>query len=222
MTERINVGVLASGGGTNLQAIIDASEAGRLDAQVVVIISDNPDAGCLERARKHSIDAVHVHVPKTGTSEWVASNDEIVRALQEREVQLVAMAGYMRKIAPALLRAFPRAVMNIHPALLPAFPGTHGQRDASDYGVKLAGVTVHFADEEFDRGPIIIQGAVPVLDDDTEDTLGARILKVEHKVYPQAIQWFAQGRLEVRDRRVLLDGSPTESDLSVVWPPVEA
>ena len=111
--------------------------------------------------------------------------------------------------------------MNIHPALLPSFPGTHGQGDANDYGVKLAGVTVHFADEEFDRGPIIIQGAVPVLDADTADTLGARILQVEYQVYPQAVRWFAQGRLSIHGRRVLLDGSPAESDASIIWPPID-
>lgn len=217
----IRVGVLASGGGSNLQAIIDASEAGRMAARVVVVISDVQDAGALERARRHGIAALHVHVPRTGTPEWSVANEEIVQALRDHDVQLVAMAGYMRKVSPALLRAFPGAVMNIHPALLPAFPGTHGQRDAAEHGVKLAGATVHFADEEFDRGPIIIQGAVPVLDGDTEETLAARILQVEHRIYPQAIQWIAQGRLRVEGRRVVLDGATRESPEGLIWPPVE-
>lgn len=217
----IRVGVLASGGGSNLQAIIDASEAGRIAARVVVVISDVQDAGALERARRHGIAAVHVPIPPTGTPEWSAANDDIVQALRDHDVHLVAMAGYMRKVSPALLRAFPGAVMNIHPALLPAFPGTHGQRDAVEYGVKLAGATVHFADEEFDRGPIIIQGAVPVMDDDTAETLAARILQVEHRIYPQAIQWFAQGRLRVEGRRVVLDGASQEGAEPLIWPPVE-
>lgn len=219
MSERTRVGALASGGGTNLQAMIDASEAGRLVADIVVIISDKPDAGCLQRARDHGIEAVHIPVPKTGTPEWEEANDRIVACLKEHSVDLLVLAGYMRIVSPALLRAFPGAVMNIHPALLPSFAGTHGQRDANDHGVKLAGATVHFADEEFDTGPIIIQGAVPVLDDDTEETLARRILRIEHVIYPQAVQWFAQGRLSIQGRRVLLDGSPVETEISLIWPP---
>ena len=217
MSRRINVGILASGGGSNLQAIIDAAEAGRISAHVAVVISNKAEAGCLQRAAAHGILAVHVRVPATGTAEWEQANEAIIAVLQHHSVDLVAMAGYMRKVTPAFLRAFPGAVMNIHPALLPSFPGAHGQHAANDYGV-----TVHFADEEFDSGPIIIQGAVPVMDDDTEATLGARILQVEHQVYPQAIQWFAEGRPRVAGRRVLLDGAPTTTEASMVWPPVGA
>lgn len=221
MNERLRVGVLASGGGSNLQAILDASHSGWLAAQVVVVISDQAEARALDRARAAGAAAVHVPVPRTGTPQWEAANDHMVNLLQEHRVQLVAMAGYMRKVSPRLLQAFPGAVMNIHPALLPSFPGTHGARDAHAYGVKLAGVTVHFADEEFDRGPIIIQGAVPVLDGDTPESLAARILEVEHRVYPQAIQWFAQGRLRVAGRRVILEGEPTPAGDCLVWPPLE-
>lgn len=221
MKRLIRVGVLASGGGTNLQAIIDAAEAGRITAQVVVVISDREGAGCLERARRHGIDAVHVPVARTGTGEWVAANRRIIGELRSRQVDLVALAGYMRKVTPEFLRSFPGAVMNIHPALLPSFPGAHGQRDANEYGVKLSGATVHFADEEFDSGPIIIQGAVPALPGDTEETLAARILKVEHRIYPQAIQWFAEGRLRVEGRRVFLEGAPEPGDQSLIWPPLE-
>ncbi len=219
MQRCVAVGVLASGGGTNLQAVIDAAEAGRIAARVAVVISDREGAACLERARRHGIAAVHVPVPKTGTPEWEAANDEIIEAFTSRGVELVAMAGYMRKVTPRFLQTFGQAVMNIHPALLPSFAGQHGQRDANDYAVKLAGATVHLADEEFDGGPIIIQGAVPVLDDDTEETLAARILKVEHVIYPQAIQWFAEGRLSVVGRRVLLDGAPTVGPAALIWPP---
>ncbi len=219
MSMAIRVGALASGGGSNVQAIIEASEAGRLEAEVVVVISDNEAAGALERARNHGIDGVHVEVPKTGTAQWERANSAIISCLREHAVDLVVLAGYMRIVSPKLLRAFPGAVMNIHPALLPSFPGTHGQRDANDYGVKLAGATVHFADEQFDTGPIIIQGTVPVLDGDTAESLGARILGVEHVNYPQAVQWFAAGRLRLEGRRVLLDGSPVETDARLIWPP---
>ncbi len=221
MRNPINIGALASGGGTNLQAIIDNCEAGVIDGRVAVVISDREGSGSLERARKHGIPAVHAHVPKTGTPEWVQANRQITRVLRDHEVDLVCMAGYMRKISPDLLAAFPGAIMNIHPALLPSFPGTHGQADAHAYGVKVAGLTVHFADAEFDQGPIIIQAAVPVLDTDEEDTLVARILGLEHQAYSQAIQWFAQGRLQISGRRVIVDGVPTATDATLVWPPVE-
>ncbi len=221
MTAPIKVGVLASGAGSNLQSIIDAGEAGRINARVAVVISDREGAGCLDRARRHDIAAVYQAVPRTGTEGWMQANDRIIAVLRSHGVQLVALAGYMRKTTSALLQAFPGAVLNIHPALLPSFPGMHGQRDALEYGARLAGVTVHFADEEFDQGPIIIQGAVPVLDGDTADTLAARILAVEHRVYPQVIQWFAQGRLRLEGRRVLLDGSPTSTSEALVWPPLE-
>lgn len=219
MSKPTRVGALASGGGSNVQAIVDACQAGRIDAEVVVVISDKETAGVLQRARKCGIDAVHVKVAKTGTPEWEAANGEIIRCLREHEVDLVVLAGYMRIVSPELLRSFPGAVMNIHPALLPSFPGTHGQRDANDYGVKLAGATVHFADEQFDTGPIIIQGVVPVLNEDTADSLGARILKVEHTIYPQAVRWFSQGRLRIEGRRVLLDGAPVQTDTRLIWPP---
>lgn len=221
MTRPIRIGALASGSGSNLQAIIDNCEAGLIEGRVVVVISDVADARCLERARAHGIDAVHVTVPKTGTEAWVQANEDIIAAFKTREVDLVVMAGYMRKVTPDLIRAFPQAVMNIHPALLPSFPGTHGQRDAAEYGVKIAGLTVHFADEEFDRGPIIIQAAVPVSADDDEESLRERILRWEHRCYSQAVQWFAQGRLEIRGRRVVLLDAAEPGEQELVWPPIE-
>ena len=218
MVTQVRVGVLASGGGSNVQAILDACAQGRVDAEVAVVISDREDAGVLERARAAGVAAVWVKVARTGTPEWETDNGRIVEVLREHGVELVAMAGFMRKTTPALLRAFPGAVMNIHPALLPSFPGAHGQRDANEYEVKLAGATVHFADEEFDRGPIIIQGAVPATDGDGADTLGARILKVEHRIYPQASQWFAEGRLRIEGRKVVLADGPAPGDEALIWP----
>jgi len=214
MANRLRIGVLASGGGTNLQSIIDRCEDGRIDGEVAIVISDKPDVGALERARKHGIKAVHVEVPKTGTDGWLAADREITDELEKAGVGLVCLAGYMRMVGPHMLETFRGLVMNIHPALLPGFKGTHGQRDALEYGAKVAGATVHFADPEFDHGPIITQAAVPVREDDTPDTLGTRILRQEHEIYAQAIQWFAEGRLKVEGRRVRVEDEVTAGRLS--------
>jgi len=211
---RIRLGALASGGGTNLQSIIDRCADGRLDAEVALVISDRSEAGALDRARRHGIAARHVPVAKTGTDEWLEADRRIADAFLEAGVDLVCMAGYMRVIGPHLLGAFPHRIMNIHPALLPAFAGMHGQRDALEYGTKVAGATVHFADPDFDRGPIIIQAVVPVREDDTEATLAARILRQEHEIYAQAIQWFVEGRLRVEGRRCLVEGVDTAARIT--------
>jgi phosphoribosylglycinamide formyltransferase-1 len=211
---KLRLGALASGGGTNLQSIIDRCEDGRLDGEVVMVISDRAEAGALNRARKHGIAALHTPVAKTGTDEWLEADRRITDAFVEARVDLVCMAGYMRVIGPHLLGAFPQRIMNIHPALLPAFAGMHGQRDALEYGAKVAGTTVHFADPDFDMGPIIIQAVVPVREDDTEATLAARILRQEHEIYPQAIQWFAEGRLRVEGRRCIVEGVDTAARVS--------
>ncbi len=205
MADRINLGVFASGGGTNFQSIIDNCEAGTIDARVAVLISNREDAGALERAARHDIPALVLPVGKDLSDEFHEADAHHVEILHEHGVDLVCLAGYMRRIGSAVLEAFEHAVLNIHPALLPSFPGVHGQRDAAEYGVKVSGATVHIADKEFDRGPIVIQAAVPVLPGDDEDRLGARILVQEHRIYPQAIQWFAEGRLRVDGRRVFLD-----------------
>ncbi len=205
MADAINLGAFASGGGTNLQAIIDNCEAGKIDARVAVVISDRADAGALERARNHGIPAEHVPIKRDRSEQFLEADARHVDLLREHGVDLVVMAGYMRRIGQAVLEAYQHAVLNIHPALLPSFPGVHGQRDAVEYGVRVSGCTVHFADPEFDTGPIIIQAAVAVLPDDDEDALGARILDQEHKVYSQAIQWCAEGRLTVEGRLVRLD-----------------
>jgi phosphoribosylglycinamide formyltransferase-1 len=211
---RIRLGALASGGGTNLQSIIDRCADGRLDAQVVLVISDRAEAGALGRARRHGIEARHIPVAKTGTGEWLEADRTIADAFVEARVGLICMAGYMRVIGPHLLAAFPHRIMNIHPALLPAFKGMHGPRDALEYGAKVAGATVHFADPDFDMGPIIIQAVVPVREDDTEATLAARILRQEHEIYAQAIQWFAEGRLRVEGRRCIVEGVDTAARIS--------
>lgn len=214
MAEILRVGVLASGGGTNLQSIIDACQSGKCPAEVVAVISDREDAFALERARRYGISAIQIPVGKTGTPEWEQAEREQVAVLQEHKVGLVCLAGYMRINGPILLGAFPRAVLNIHPALLPAFPGVHVQAKAADHGVKIAGTTVHFADPEFDTGPIIIQAVVPVLDGDDGDALGTRILQQEHRIYPQAIKWFAEGRLQIEGRKVrVLDLHPEDPAL---------
>ncbi|MHB8997867.1 MAG: phosphoribosylglycinamide formyltransferase [Armatimonadota bacterium] len=202
MTELLKLGVMASGGGTNLQSIIDACQSGKCPAEVVVVLSDREDAFALERARRYGIPAVHIPVGKTGSQAWEEAERQQVEALQDHGVQLVCLAGYMRINGPILLKAFERAVLNIHPALLPAFPGVHVQTKAADHGVKIAGTTVHFADPEFDTGPIIIQAAVPAFEGDDGDSLGLRILEQEHRIYPQAIKWFAEGRLQIEGRKV--------------------
>jgi len=187
----LNIGVLISGRGSNLQAIIDACEAGDVPARVSLVISNKADAYGLERAKKHNIPTA-----------VLTSESEIVRELEKHDVGLVCLAGYMKIVGKALLRKYFGKIINIHPSLLPAFPGLHGQKQAFDYGVKFSGVTVHFVDEGCDTGPIILQAAVPVLDDDTEETLSARILTLEHKLYPQAVKLFAEGKLRVEGRKV--------------------
>jgi phosphoribosylglycinamide formyltransferase-1 len=200
--KKIKLGVLVSGRGSNLQAIIDNIQAGRLSAEIAVVISDQPDAFSLERARKHNIPAVFISAK--GYKEKREDYDALlVKELQKHGVELVCLAGFMRIITPVLLKAFPLRILNIHPALLPAFPGLHVQKAALEHGVKFSGCTVHFVDENMDTGPIIIQAVVPVLDNDTEDSLSARILEQEHKIYSRAIQLYAEGKLRIEGRRVL-------------------
>ena len=196
----IKIGVLISGRGSNLQAIIDASEKKQIPAQIAVVISNNSDAYGMERAKKHGIPtAVFApnKYPDKNTYEL-----EIVKTLKQYKVDLVCLAGYMRIIGKVLLEHFRGKIINIHPALLPSFPGLHAQKQALEYGAKVSGVTVHFVDEGCDTGPIIAQAAVPVLEHDTEDSLSARILEQEHKLYPQAIKLFAEGKLNIEGRTV--------------------
>lgn len=213
----LNLGVLASGRGSNFQAIIDEIEAGRLPAAIKLLVVDNDAAYAVERAKKHSIDYLYID-PKASLSrvDYFAS---IARELQKREVELVALAGFMRIVGKPLIDAFPNRIMNIHPALLPAFPGLHGQKQAAEYGVRISGCTVHFVDGGMDTGPVIIQAAVPVSQDDTEDTLSSRILKLEHMLYPEALRLYAEGRLRVEGRAVRISGYEMQ-DGYIVNPPL--
>ena len=198
--EIIRLGVLASGQGSNLQAIIDACAKGKIDATVAVVISDHADAYALERARLHNIPAYFLD--PGAFADKAGYEREIVGILTQCRVELVCLAGYMRVLSEVVLDAFPQRIMNIHPALLPSFPGLHGQQQAWDYGVKFSGCTVHFVDQGVDTGPIIIQAAVPVLDGDSPDDLAARILEQEHIIFPEAIQRYAAGKLVITGRKV--------------------
>lgn len=194
------LGVLCSGRGTDLQSIIDAIGRGEVDATIAVVLTDNPDAYALTRAETAGIRAVCIDRKQYKGRE--PFEKALVAALEEAGVTLVVLAGFMRILTPYFVRHFAGRIMNIHPALLPSFPGAHAHRDVLAYGVKISGCTVHFVDEGTDSGPIILQAAVPVLDDDTEETLGARVLEQEHIIYPKAIQLYCEGRLKVVGRHV--------------------
>jgi len=212
MARIVNLGVLVSGSGSNLQSIIDHIEKGSLPAKIVILVSNNPSAFALERAKKHGIPAAVIG--QAGFANREDYDRKVVETLKAHGVELVVLAGFMRVLSPFFLRSFPMRVMNIHPALLPSFPGTHGQKQAFDYGVKFSGCSVHFADEGVDTGPIIIQAVVPVYDAATEETLSGRMLREEPRIYPQAIRLYAEGKLRVEGRKVRVldhpqpDGSP--------------
>jgi phosphoribosylglycinamide formyltransferase-1 len=195
------LGVLISGRGSNLQALIDATLNGSLDAAVVVVISNRADAAGLERARRSGIDAIVMdHRGWDSRDDYDAA---ILHELRERGVGLVCLAGYMRLIGRVLLDAFPNGILNIHPSLLPAFPGMNAQHQAIEHGVKVSGVTVHFVTSELDGGPIILQRTVPVLDDDTRDALADRILAMEHRAYPEAVRIVLNGGWRIDGRRFI-------------------
>lgn len=199
---KLRLGVLASGRGTNLQAIIDAAGDGRIAAEVVVVVVDKAGARARERARAAGIPEYFVDLARYATKEGFER--EIVTILEKHRVELVCLAGYMRILTPVVLDRYRNRIINIHPSLLPAFPGLHAQRQAVAYGVRYSGCTVHFVEEEVDAGPIILQAVVPVLPDDTEETLAARILEEEHRIYVEAIRLYQEGRLQIRGRRVLI------------------
>jgi phosphoribosylglycinamide formyltransferase-1 len=194
----LNVGVLISGTGTNLQSILDAVAAKRLDARIGVVVSNVPSAKGLERARAAGVPTAVVDHKRF--VDRPAFDAELVRVLREHGVEIVVLAGFMRLVTSVFLDAFPMKVVNIHPALLPAFPGTHAQAQALAYGVKVSGCTVHFVDAGADTGPVIAQATVPVHDDDDEESLRLRILQEEHRLLPQALQWIAEGRVTVEPR----------------------
>jgi len=198
---KLRVGVLASGGGTDLQSIIDASEKNMIDAEVVVVISDNKDSYALKRAEKHKIKNFFVD-PKNKNKEDF--DKEIDKILENFKVGLVVGAGFMRMISACFVRKWYGKLINIHPALLPSFKGVNGQKDALDYGVKISGCTTHFMDEKMDSGPIILQAAVKVMPKDDRDALAQRILEVEHQILPRTIDLFAKGRLKIDGRKVII------------------
>jgi phosphoribosylglycinamide formyltransferase-1 len=198
----LRLGVLASGRGSNLQAILEACARPGFPARVVVVISDRERAHALERARAAGVEALFVNPKDFADRE--AFDLALVRELHARRVDLVCQAGFMRILSPAYVRAFAGRALNIHPSLLPAFPGLHAQRQALEHGVKVAGATVHFVEEGVDSGPIVLQASVPVHADDTEASLSARILAEEHRLYPEAIRLFAEGRLAIVGRRVII------------------
>ena len=199
---KLKLGVLGTGAGSNMQSIVDAIAAGTLDAEIKIVLADVQDAKILERARRHGIPCRYLDCAPWKTKLEGVAEDECIRILQEYGVDTVVLAGFMRIVKPKLLAAFPNRVLNIHPALLPAFPGVHSWTQALDYGCKVAGVTVHFVDAGTDSGPIIVQKAVPVLEDDTPETLHARIQVQEHIAFPEALRIIAAGNYEIVGRRV--------------------
>ncbi len=210
-TDALRVAVLASGRGSNLQAVIDEIEAETVQAKIVAVISNKKDSPALARAAQHGLSGLFFDPkPHAGQPDSRESYDrELLSVLRQHDVELVLLAGYMKIVTKVLVEAFVNRMMNIHPSLLPSFPGLDVQKKAIDWGCKLAGCTVHFVTEGVDEGPIILQAAVPILDDDSADSLASRILVQEHKIYPRAVQLFAEGRLRVEGRRVFIEqGKP--------------
>jgi phosphoribosylglycinamide formyltransferase 1 len=210
----ITAGVLISGTGTNLQAIIDRVADGSLDCRIALVISNRAQATGLERARRAAIPTRVIDHHEFATRE--AFDGALADALRAAGVELLVLAGFDRLITRVLLDAFPNRIVNVHPALLPAFKGLHAQRQALAYGARITGATVHFVDEAADHGPIILQGAILVAPDDTEETLAQRILELEHRLYPAAIQLFAQGRLVIEGRRVRIRAEPAARERSLL------
>jgi phosphoribosylglycinamide formyltransferase-1 len=219
MAKPVSIGVLISGGGTNLQAIIDAIGAGKLDATIEVVLSNKADAYGLTRARKHGIPTEVLNHKDFASRE--AYDQAVVARLSDRGVELVVLAGFMRLLSPVFVKAFSNRIMNIHPALLPSFPGLNVQQKTVEHGARFSGCTVHFVNEECDEGPIIIQAVVPVFPDDTGEALAARILVQEHRIYPRAIQLYAEGRLKVVGRRVVVEGAAKDEGQALIQPPLE-
>lgn len=202
----LRIGVLASGRGTNLEAILQACERGEIPGRVAVVLSDRKGALALERARRRGIPAFHIPPRSFATREEY--DLRLAEVLQEHRVDLVVLAGYLRYLTPPFVEAFRHRAINIHPSLLPSFPGLEAQRQALEYGVKISGCTVHFIDEKLDHGPIILQAAVPVREDDDVASLSERILREEHRILVEAVRLFAQGRLRVEGRRVRVLAEP--------------
>lgn len=209
-TTILSIGVLISGGGTNLQALIDGCENGEIPANIVLVISNNPDAYGLKRAREKNIPTLvidHRSFPDRQSFDLA-----MTEALNKKKAQLICLAGFMRVLSTDFVRHFQNRLINIHPSLLPAFPGLNVQKKAIDAGVRFSGATVHFVVPEVDAGPIIIQAVVPILSHDTPPTLATRILKQEHRIYPLAVRWFAENRLVIESGKVqVVDGNEDEN-----------
>ena len=216
MSKPFPLAILASGSGTNLQAIIDAVEDGRVPAEIRVVICNRANAKALERAERHQLATELVDHKAFPSRE--AFDEHVVGILRDRGVELVCLAGFDRLLSPVFIRAFPERILNIHPALLPSFPGLHAQRQALDYGVRIAGCTVHIVDEKTDHGPIIIQAAVPVYSDDTVESVAERILVEEHRIYPEAVCLFAEGRIRIEGRRARIADEEPLADRALVSP----
>ncbi|MBQ1568676.1 MAG: phosphoribosylglycinamide formyltransferase [Kiritimatiellae bacterium] len=199
---RLKLGVLGSGAGSNMQSIVDAIDAGTLDAEIRIVLADVQDAKILDRAKRRSIPCRYLDCAPWKTKLEGPAEDRCIEILRSAGVDTVVLAGFMRIVKPKLLAAFPNRVVNIHPAILPAFPGVHSWTQALDYGCKVAGVTVHFVDAGTDSGPILVQKTVPVMEDDTPDTLHARIQVQEHIAYPEALNIIATGKYRIEGRRV--------------------
>ena len=216
MSKPFSLAILASGSGTNLQAIIDAIEDGLVPAEIRVVICNRANAKALDRAERHQLATELVDHKAFPSRE--AFDEHVVGILRDRGVELVCLAGFDRLLSPVFIRAFPERILNIHPALLPSFPGLHAQRQALDYGVRIAGCTVHIVDEKTDHGPIIIQAAVPVYSDDTVESLTERILAEEHRIYPEAVCLFAEGRIRIEGRRARIADEEPLADRALVSP----
>lgn len=200
---KMRIGVLASGRGSNFTAVCESIERGDIDADVVVLVCNKPGAGVIEAARVRGIETVVIESAGKSPGEF---DRKVVEILKLRGVELVLLTGFMRIVGKTILDAFPLRIMNIHPSLLPSFAGLDAQKQALEYGIKIAGCTVHFVDAGVDTGPIILQRSVPVLDDDTVETLSKRILAEEHRAYPQAVKLFVEGKLRIEGRKVLIGG----------------
>jgi len=198
----LNIAVFCSGSGTNLQAIIDSVSKGLIPARIAVVISDQAKAFALERAKKANVETLVLNKKDYKSREDF--DREIVRELKKRDVGLVVLAGFMRLLSPYFIGEYRNRIMNVHPALLPSFKGAHGIKDAIEHGVKVTGVTVHFVDEHLDAGPIILQKTVEVKEGDTEETLLERVHKEEHRIYPEAIKLFAEGKIKIEGRKVVI------------------
>ncbi|AAC06974.1 phosphoribosylglycinamide formyltransferase [Aquifex aeolicus] len=198
----LKIGVLVSGRGSNLQAIIDAIESGKVNASIELVISDNPKAYAIERCKKHNVECKVIQRKEFPSKKEF--EERMALELKKKGVELVVLAGFMRILSHNFLKYFPNKVINIHPSLIPAFQGLHAQKQAVEFGVKFSGCTVHIVDESVDAGPVIVQAVVPVLPEDDENTLADRILKWEHKILPQTVQWFAQDRIIIDGRKVIV------------------